>query len=86
VSALRKALGDTREHAEFIETVPTKGYRFVAKVVRHKPTMVLGPGPQAPGLPAAPAPERPSARRRPSWVVAGLFVAAAMGAAAGTAS
>jgi DNA-binding winged helix-turn-helix (wHTH) protein len=32
VSALRKALGDTREKPEFIETVPTKGYRFVCAV------------------------------------------------------
>ena len=32
ISALRKALGDGREDAKFIETVPTRGYRFVARV------------------------------------------------------
>jgi Tol biopolymer transport system component/DNA-binding winged helix-turn-helix (wHTH) protein len=32
VSALRKALGDGREDGRFIETVPTRGYRFVARV------------------------------------------------------
>jgi DNA-binding winged helix-turn-helix (wHTH) protein/TolB-like protein/Flp pilus assembly protein TadD len=32
VSALRKALGDTPEHQQFIETVPKLGYRFIAPV------------------------------------------------------
>jgi DNA-binding winged helix-turn-helix (wHTH) protein len=33
IAALRKALGDGRGDAKFIETVPTRGYRFVAPVV-----------------------------------------------------
>jgi Tol biopolymer transport system component len=32
ISALRKVLGDGREDAKFIETVPTRGYRFVGRV------------------------------------------------------
>src|SRR4051812_103180 len=32
VSALRKALGEGRDEQKFIETVPKRGYRFVAKV------------------------------------------------------
>ena len=32
VSKLRKSLGDDRAHARFIETVPGKGYRFIAPV------------------------------------------------------
>src|SRR5450432_2401481 len=32
VSALRKAFGDTPEHQQFIETVPKRGYRFIAPV------------------------------------------------------
>jgi DNA-binding winged helix-turn-helix (wHTH) protein/TolB-like protein len=32
VSALRKALGDTPEHQQYIETVPKLGYRFTARV------------------------------------------------------
>jgi DNA-binding winged helix-turn-helix (wHTH) protein len=32
ISALRRVLGDGREDARFIETVPTRGYRFVARV------------------------------------------------------
>ena len=32
VSALRKALGDGQDGEQFIQTVPTRGYRFVAPV------------------------------------------------------
>jgi DNA-binding winged helix-turn-helix (wHTH) protein/TolB-like protein/Flp pilus assembly protein TadD len=32
VSALRRALGDTPEHQQYIETVPKLGYRFIASV------------------------------------------------------
>ena len=32
MSALRKALGDGHDGEQFIQTVPTRGYRFVAKV------------------------------------------------------
>ena len=32
VSAVRKALGDGQEGEQFIQTVPTRGYRFVAPV------------------------------------------------------
>ena len=33
VFALRKALGDTAENSQYIETVPKKGYRFRATVI-----------------------------------------------------
>jgi serine/threonine-protein kinase len=36
VSALRKALGDGQEGEQFIQTVPTRGYRFVAAVAAPK--------------------------------------------------
>ena len=32
ISLLRKALGDSRSKAEYIETIPRRGYRFIAKV------------------------------------------------------
>src|SRR5687768_15513388 len=32
ISALRRALGDDRAHAEYIATMPRRGYRFVAPV------------------------------------------------------
>ena len=34
VSQLRRALGDSAKVARYIETVPTRGYRFIAPVVR----------------------------------------------------
>src|SRR5919107_3112300 len=32
IAQLRKALGDDARHARYIETVPTRGYRFIAEV------------------------------------------------------
>ena len=37
VSALRRALGDTQEGERYIQTVPTRGYRFVAPVAEQPP-------------------------------------------------
>src|SRR6187455_2655622 len=37
VFALRKALGDTAESAQYIETIPKRGYRFVAVVTPLSP-------------------------------------------------
>ncbi len=36
ISALRKALGDSQDGERYIQTVPTRGYRFVAPVARHE--------------------------------------------------
>ncbi len=36
IAALRKTLGENREHPKFIETVPRQGYRFVADVIEIK--------------------------------------------------
>ena len=40
VSALRKALGDNQDGAQYIQTVPTRGYRFVAPVTHDENTHV----------------------------------------------
>src|SRR5262249_40644243 len=37
ISAVRKALGDTSGNPQYIETVPKRGYRFVAKVTETEP-------------------------------------------------
>ncbi len=34
VNRLREALGDSAEHPRFIETLPRRGYRFIAPVAR----------------------------------------------------
>ena len=40
VSALRKALGDGHDGEQFIQTVPTRGYRFVAPVTKDEKAAV----------------------------------------------
>ncbi len=49
VSALRKALGDTPEHQQYIETVPKMGYRFIARVTA-LPNESLIPAAEIPDL------------------------------------
>jgi DNA-binding winged helix-turn-helix (wHTH) protein/TolB-like protein/Tfp pilus assembly protein PilF len=64
VSTLRKCLGDEPERPQFIETVPRRGYRFVAAVTPHHD--------EEPG-PARPAPIRATERRhRRGWWAAGV--------------
>src|SRR5262249_39241816 len=43
ISSLRKALGDTQDGQEFIETVPKHGYRFIGEV-----TEIEDSGPEKP--------------------------------------
>src|SRR5687767_14009010 len=40
MSALRKALGDGQNGEQYIQTVPTRGYRFVAPLTRRGPAQV----------------------------------------------
>src|SRR5689334_7099445 len=61
ISTIRKALGDGRGDLRYIETVPRRGYRFVAPVsviVRPAPRVAAAPPPALapPPAPAAPAP------------------------------
>jgi TolB-like protein/DNA-binding winged helix-turn-helix (wHTH) protein len=79
VSQLRKALGDPAEDPKFIETVPKRGYRFIAAVrQRGEPR----------AAPPASGGETPSAVRhtpRSRAAILGAF-AAVLGLAAGTAA
>jgi TolB-like protein/DNA-binding winged helix-turn-helix (wHTH) protein/tetratricopeptide (TPR) repeat protein len=79
VSQLRKALGDPAEDPKFIETVPKRGYRFIAAVrQRGEPR----------AAPPASGGETPSAVRhtpRPRAAILGAF-AAVLVLAAGTAA
>src|SRR6266853_1573134 len=64
VSQLRKALGDRAEEPRFIETVPKRGYRFIAPVRvvsepaarRASPPRVARPR-QPPSVPSGPGPQ-----------------------------
>ena len=85
VSVIRRALGDDPGHAAFVETVPRRGYRFVAPVE-------VGPeGDDADAVPPAPAepasgtdsmPAHEPWRWRAAVVAAGLLVLAIAGGAA----
>ncbi len=76
VNHLRDALGDSAAVPRFIETLPRKGYRFIAPVTSTGDDIEAGPPPQAP---------RPRRRLR-TWALAagGLAVAIGAGAAAWT--
>ncbi len=65
VSLLRTALGDSRENSKYIQTVPRRGYRFIAPV-----EALDGPPTASPSVqPASP----PSHRRWP-WGLAAMIV------------
>jgi TolB-like protein/DNA-binding winged helix-turn-helix (wHTH) protein/Tfp pilus assembly protein PilF len=68
---LRGALGDTAENPQFIETLPRKGYRFVATVTLPQPQVAPPPPPEA------------KAGARPyRWIVALVAVAVVLVAVA----
>jgi DNA-binding winged helix-turn-helix (wHTH) protein/TolB-like protein/Tfp pilus assembly protein PilF len=66
ISALRKALGEG-EGAQFIETIPKRGYRFIAPLKGE----TEGPAEPAPAPVASPR----AAKRRAAWVTAAIAVA-----------
>ena len=71
VRKLRDTLGDSAEHPEFIETLPRRGYRFIASVT----PVATDPLPQ----PEAPRTATAGSRVRLAWIAGGLVVAAAIG-------
>ena len=61
INRLREALGDDADNPRFIETLPQRGYRFIAHVETEAPVTrppELSPGPQAAPPLSPPAPER----------------------------
>lgn len=74
ISQARSALGDAGDSPRFIQTVPKKGYRFIAPV--HAPA--------AEQVDESPAPAPPAARSTSRWrlaLVASLLLAVGLGAA-----
>ncbi len=88
VSALRKALEDGKHGVHFIQTVPTRGYRFVAEVTAADGDGATRPPPHAaaePSLSGLPDAQRvtPGARRRRvPWTFAVIALVALVAAAA----
>jgi TolB-like protein/DNA-binding winged helix-turn-helix (wHTH) protein len=74
ITRLREVLGDSAESPRFIETIPRRGYRFIA------PLNTIGHAPAAAELPtqhAYPHPPR-SGRTMPIGIVAGIAAAVAL--------
>jgi DNA-binding winged helix-turn-helix (wHTH) protein len=79
INRLREALGDSAENPRFIETVPRKGYRFVAPVERQNSAdsgaTVLGSGTPASGTIRAEAKVAPRSHGRRAKVLASALIA-----------
>jgi TolB-like protein/DNA-binding winged helix-turn-helix (wHTH) protein/tetratricopeptide (TPR) repeat protein len=88
MNKLREALGDTAENPRFIETIPRRGYRFIAPVepLLREPSATPA-APVAAQVPAASVPVVPegAAPRRgvKSWMAAGAVLLVAAGLVAG---
>jgi Tol biopolymer transport system component len=63
------ALGDSAENPSFIETVPRRGYRFVARL--ENPPVEEAPPPAPPGVATPPAAEN---KPKSKWPLVALFV------------
>jgi DNA-binding winged helix-turn-helix (wHTH) protein len=78
ISLLRKALGETPGGVQFIETVPRRGYRFVAETSEpsnHVPNVATEmPAVEIPA--AAVVAASPASRRTPAFVLAAAVVIA----------
>jgi DNA-binding winged helix-turn-helix (wHTH) protein len=73
IKKLRQALGDSADNPRFIETLPRKGYRFIAPVgdlATPAPTPV-----------PAPMPDQPVRLRRWWWLASAVLVVVAAGCA-----
>jgi TolB-like protein/DNA-binding winged helix-turn-helix (wHTH) protein/tetratricopeptide (TPR) repeat protein len=70
INRLREALGDSAENPRFIETLPRRGYRFIAPIevpLPSAPSVAPTPAPSIlpPRPPAAPVPEPPPSAGQP---------------------
>jgi TolB-like protein/DNA-binding winged helix-turn-helix (wHTH) protein/Flp pilus assembly protein TadD len=84
---IRRALGDRAEDPEFIETLPKRGYRFIAPVedvrpAAEQPKLPISPGTEKTVEPAAASSgQAPSFRKRRLWKFALLPILAGVMAA-----
>lgn len=88
ISKIRQALRDSAEAPQFVETVPGRGYRFVAAIEEARPAALPPPSDPVPNPPHDGAPPAarvsaappPSHRRRLLLAAATLILATAAGA------
>jgi TolB-like protein/DNA-binding winged helix-turn-helix (wHTH) protein/Tfp pilus assembly protein PilF len=76
VRKLRLALNDSAHHPRFIETVPKRGYRFVAPVVGERTTAVTASADDPHVDQGAIEPLPPAQWQEPTWLRKSLVVAA----------
>jgi TolB-like protein/DNA-binding winged helix-turn-helix (wHTH) protein len=79
VQRLRDALGDTAETPRYVETLPRRGYRFIAPVINNGNRGEAKVETASVEVPASGVPERPAPRRRlrrPMLVAAGVILVA----------
>jgi DNA-binding winged helix-turn-helix (wHTH) protein/TolB-like protein len=80
ISLLRKALGETPEGMQFIETVPRRGYRFVADINEATDLEPVEIRAATTEIPAAAVTAAPARRRTPAFVLAaGVVVTTLVG-------
>lgn len=82
ISVLRKTLGDEPDGSQYIETIPKRGYRFVAPVreVASAPQCdTAGGGPADPGARRAAIPPTSARRGTKAGIAAGVLLAASLG-------
>jgi len=85
MNKLRECLNDTADDPKYIETLPRRGYRFIARVESSPAAQpMLQPAAfTAPQTPTPPPPVFPNSRRHSLLVLVSLFLAAAVLLAAG---
>jgi len=74
IADLRKALGDAAREARYIETVPTKGYRFIAEVRKAADAARISETPASP----VSAPTRRRLSLRFAWLALAVVVVAVL--------
>lgn len=79
VNRVREALGDSSDNPRFVETVPRRGYRFIAPVEANEseakkplPGAVPSPDQQGPSIAETPS-QLPPTPKRP-WLIAAAFL------------
>jgi TolB-like protein len=83
VAALRRLLGDDAKTPAYIATVPRRGYRLVARVVRQVDAATAAACTVPPGIPPAPAAQREQPRVRFGIRRSGILVLVAIAVGAG---
>src|SRR4051812_44470030 len=77
VAKLRAALNDSAAEPRFIETLPTRGYRFLEAAVK-APAAAMPPPPAQPDPPPPALADAPPSRSRTGYVVSAALLVAAI--------